>query len=183
MAACLPVQTGGGGMARTATNNRSCMDADCSCCEQWQEIADRSLSVAERLARIASALAGKNTIVKGSYTHYRRQKPPWPARTPPRMIRFAASKRQRPPWPGTTSGWPGPTRISTPKTTRSRPYPTRTGCVRVVEASRIRQVPSLNCYNTIIKTKVGVQSSCRRTGARACCITWWVGLQDGVVWV
>ena len=52
-------------MARTAPNYRSCMDADCSCCEQWQEIAGRSLSVAERLARIASALAGKNAYSEG----------------------------------------------------------------------------------------------------------------------
>ena len=58
--------------------------------------------------------------MKGSYTHYRQQKPPWP---------------------GTISDWPGPTRISTPKTTRSRPCQTRTGCPRAGWAGRPARNP------------------------------------------
>ena len=47
-------------MARTAPNGWPCMDPDCRCCGHWQEIASRSLSVAERVAHIASTLAGKD---------------------------------------------------------------------------------------------------------------------------
>ena len=60
--ACLD---GSGEMARTAPNDRSCMDADCGCCERWQEISGRSLAVGERLAHIASTLAGENTSNEG----------------------------------------------------------------------------------------------------------------------
>ena len=63
-------------MAKTALKDRSCMDADWSCCEQWQEIAGRSLSVAERLARIASVLAGKNTYSEGIIHTLHEQKLP-----------------------------------------------------------------------------------------------------------
>ena len=37
------------------------MDPECICCGHWQEIACRSLSVAELLAHVASARAGENT--------------------------------------------------------------------------------------------------------------------------
>ena len=48
-------------MARTTPSDWPCTDPDCICCGHWQEIACRSLSVAERLAHVASILAGKNT--------------------------------------------------------------------------------------------------------------------------
>ena len=47
-------------MARTTPNGWPCMDPDCRCCGHWQEMVSRSLSVAERVAHIASILAGKD---------------------------------------------------------------------------------------------------------------------------
>ena len=47
-------------MARIAPKGMPCTGANCSCCEQWQEITSRALSLAERLAHLASISAGEN---------------------------------------------------------------------------------------------------------------------------
>lgn len=97
------------GVARTTPNDMPCTDADYSCCEHWKEMSGRSLSVAERLAHAASALAGENASNAEIIN----------------ILPAAETARI-----GTIGGWPGPTRISPPKTTRSRPNPTKAGCVR-----------------------------------------------------
>ena len=47
-------------MARIAPKGMPCTGANCRCCEQWQEITSKALSLAERLAHLASISAGEN---------------------------------------------------------------------------------------------------------------------------
>ena len=49
-------------MARVAPKGRPCTGINCRCCEQWQEITSRTLSVAEHLAHIASISVGENAL-------------------------------------------------------------------------------------------------------------------------